>query len=384
MNVAIINLKSFLKKIFKLVLKAMIILLLIRIIAFNMPLIENINLFNCCTNCFTCFFDTINCSNTKVENLKVISFFYPIICLNMEENETKNSFKIKNVNQTNSLSDSNNSKDLKINENISDDEKEFNEVIISDNSQTQIVNEKNIAENYNFEFNGVKINNQSIYKLTEENLSVENIHFNNKKILIYHTHTCESYTPSTKFNYNMTGNYRTIDCDYNVVRVGDELTKHLEEKGFEVIHNNTYHDYPSYNGSYDRSYETVQDILNKNPDIQIVIDIHRDAVGDGNTYGPTVKIDENKVAQMMFVIGTDGGGLEHPLWKQNLESAIKIQIKANELYPGLFRPIIVRNSRYNQHVAPYACIIEVGATGNTLEECLLSMQCLANIIDKSF
>lgn len=87
---------------------------------------------------------------------------------------------------------------------------------------------------------------------------------------------------------------------------------------------------------------------------------------------------------MMLVIGTDGGGLEHPNWKQNVKSAVKLQSKANEIYPGLFRPMIIRNSRYNQQVAPAAWIIEVGATGNTLDECLLSMQCLANIIEDSF
>ena len=64
--------------------------------------------------------------------------------------------------------------------------------------------------------------------------------------------------------------------------------------------------------------------------------------------------------------------------------SVKIQKTANEIYPGLFRPIILRNSRYNQHVSPRACIIEVGATGNTLDECLLSMQCLANILNKMY
>ena len=87
---------------------------------------------------------------------------------------------------------------------------------------------------------------------------------------------------------------------------------------------------------------------------------------------------------MMLVMGTDGGGLEHPNWRQNVKFAVKLQSKANEMYPGLFRPIIIRNSRYNQHATSAACIIEVGATGNTLEECLLSMQCLANVMDELF
>ena len=128
-------------------------------------------------------------------------------------------------------------------------------------------------------------------------------------------------------------------------------------------------------------FGTVQSLL-VGKDTDIVIDLHRDAVGSSNEYGPTVKINGIPAAQLMFVIGTDGGGLEHPNWNENLKIAVKIQEKANELYPGLFRPIIIRNSRYNQHVAKGASIIEVGATGNTLDECILSMQCLANVLEE--
>ena len=85
---------------------------------------------------------------------------------------------------------------------------------------------------------------------------------------------------------------------------------------------------------------------------------------------------------MMFVIGSNGGGLEHPKWNQNLKFAVKIQEKANELYPGLLKPIILRNSRYNQHLAKAACIIEVGATGNTMEQCLNSMKYLAKVMSE--
>ncbi len=180
------------------------------------------------------------------------------------------------------------------------------------------------------------------------------------------------------YEYEMTGNYRTTDLNYSVARVGTELTNYLKNKGFNVEHNITYHDYPSYSGSYARSLQTVQELL-IGKDTQFVIDLHRDAVGSSNSYAPTVKINGNYAAQMMFVIGTNGGGLEHPDWNKNLKMAVKIQQKANEMYPGLFRPIIIRNSRYNQHVSTGACIIEVGATGNTMDQCILSMQCLANI-----
>ena len=181
------------------------------------------------------------------------------------------------------------------------------------------------------------------------------------------------------YEYEATGNYRTSDLNYSVARVGTELTNYLKEKGFNVTHNTTYHDYPAYSGSYARSLNTLEGLL-EGKNTQLVFDLHRDAVGSSNEYAPTIKINDNYVAQIMFVIGTNGGGLEHPNWVQNLKIAVKIQEKANEMYPGLFRPIIIRNSRYNQHLTNGSSIIEVGATGNTMEQCILSMQCLSNVL----
>ena len=175
------------------------------------------------------------------------------------------------------------------------------------------------------------------------------------------------------------GTYRTTDLNYSVARVGDELQKFLTDYGFNVKHNKAYHDYPAYTGSYTRSLATVQrDLNNFNSDI--IIDLHRDAIGSKETYAPMVKIGEDYCAQLMFVMGTNGGGLNHPNWESNLKFAVKIQEKANNMYPGLFKPIILRNSRYNQHLGKAACIIEVGATGNTLDQALNSMKYLAEVI----
>ena len=202
-----------------------------------------------------------------------------------------------------------------------------------------------------------------------------------ENIMIFHTHTCESYTPSEAYPYTQTGTYRTTDLNFSVARVGTELERQLKSYQYNVIHDVTYHDYPAYNGSYGRSLTTVKNLLQLHPNTDVVIDLHRDAIGD-YSYAPTVQIGEEYAAQLMFVIGTDGGGLQHPNWQQNLKFAIKIQEKANELYPGLFKPIILRNSRYNQHLAKAATIIEVGATGNTLDQCLVSMKYLAKVISE--
>ena len=240
------------------------------------------------------------------------------------------------------------------------------------------VQRSNVPNKYTTQYNGVKIKNGTDNKLTKEILT-PNVNINMKNVLIFHTHTCESYTPSQAYPYKQTGNFRTTDRNYSVVRVGRELENYLKPYGYNIIHDESYHDYPSYSGSYSSSLETVEKILKENSGYDIVLDLHRDAIGD-NTYAPTVKIGEEYAAQLMFVIGSNGGVDEHENWQENLKFAVKVQEKANELYPGLFKPIILRNSDYNQFVSKAACIIEVGATGNTLEQCLASMKYLSKVI----
>lgn len=239
----------------------------------------------------------------------------------------------------------------------------------------------NVPAKYTNTHNSVQIKNESKYTLTEDMLSTDGVTVNNKNILIFHTHTCESYTQAETSKYNQTGNFRTTDLNFSVARVGTELQNQLKSYGYNVIHDTTYHDYPSYNGSYGNSLTTVQNLLKTNKDFDVVIDVHRDAIAD-STYAPTVKIGDEYAAQLMFVIGTNGSGLEHDNWVQNLKFAIKVQEKANEMYPGLFKPMIVRNSRYNQNVSKAASIIEVGATGNTLEQSNTSMKYLAKVLSE--
>ena len=242
------------------------------------------------------------------------------------------------------------------------------------------VMKNNVPEKYTSEYNGVKIRNETDnIKLTEEML-LPNVNINIKNILIYHTHTCESYTPTEAYTYKASGNFRTTDLNCNMVRVGRELTKYLQHYGYNVIHDETIYD-SSYSSSYNRSLKGVAKLLEENEDTDILFDIHRDAIGD-SSYAPTVKIGGEEAAQLMYVIGSNGGGSEHDNWNENLKLAIKIQEKANELYPGLFKPIILRDSRYNQQLAKGASIIEVGATGNTMEQCLVSMKYLSKVLSE--
>lgn len=244
---------------------------------------------------------------------------------------------------------------------------------------TQVITQNPIAESFNVQYGNVKIKNQTSYTLTEEMMTPD-ITIENKNIVLFHTHSCESYTSSEAYPYTPTGTFRTTDLNFTVTRVGTELENQLKQYGYSVVHDTSYHDYPAYNGSYTRSLQTVENILKQTPS-DIIIDLHRDAIGSRSDYAPIVKIGENDVAaQMMFVIGTNAGGLWHPNWNQNLKFAIKVQQKAEEMYPGLFKPIMLTTSRYNQHTGKYASIIEVGATGNTLEQCLTSMKYLAKVM----
>lgn len=243
---------------------------------------------------------------------------------------------------------------------------------------TQVVSEHNKKDIYNVTYSTVQIRNQTSFELTPEMLTPD-ITFDKSNIVIFHTHTSESYTPSEAYPYVASGNFRTLDTNANVVGVGNELTSRLSQKNINVVHDTTFHDYPEYNGAYTRSLQTVQNIL-ATTSADLVIDLHRDAIAD-SSYGPSVMIGEEKAAQLMFVMGSSEGGLSHPNWINNLKIAVKIQEKANEMYPGLFKSILLSKYRYNEHLAKGSCIIEVGATGNTMEECLTSMKYLAEVIN---
>ena len=199
------------------------------------------------------------------------------------------------------------------------------------------------------------------------------------QVLIVHTHASEAYTMPPGEEYEESGESRTTDTAYNVVRVGDEIAAVLGEAGISVVHDRTLHDYPEYNGAYDRSLSSIEGYLEKYPSISIVLDIHRDAIydGDGNPYKVVSPVAEGRAAQMTFVIGTDGSGLPHENWRENLKLAAAVQNTLLEDYPTLMRPITVRNSRYNQHCTAGSLLVEVGAAGNSLDEALLSARLLA-------
>lgn len=202
------------------------------------------------------------------------------------------------------------------------------------------------------------------------------------EVLIVHTHGSEAYTMPAGQEYVPSGDCRTTDENFSVVRVGEEIANTLRKAGISVLHATELHDYPEYSGAYNRSLDTVEEYLERYPSLSLVLDVHRDAVSDSNgtAYKVVSSASEGSIAQMSFVIGTDGGGLTHPDWQENLKLAAALQQTLCDRSPTVMRPITVRNSRYNQHTTTGSLLVEMGAAGNSLEEALLSARLLGQAI----
>jgi stage II sporulation protein P len=200
-------------------------------------------------------------------------------------------------------------------------------------------------------------------------------------VLILHTHTTESYTKSKGDAYRETSAFRTLDEAYNMISVGEYLAQLLQAGGITVLHARTVHDYPSYNGSYSNARKTINKYLKEYPSICLVLDLHRDASGDWNDQMRTKATVNGKTsAQLMFVVGTNGSGLKHPDWKDNLALALKLQVQAERNAPGICRNINLRSQRFNQDLSTGALLVEVGAAGNSHQEALTAVEVLAQAI----
>ena len=219
--------------------------------------------------------------------------------------------------------------------------------------------------------NGVEIKNETDYFVDVVAVLSEQPKFKkDSKVLIVHTHGSESYTPEGKYTYSHSGNYRTENKAYNVVRVGEELKKALESKCIQVIHDKTLNDYPSYNDSYNKTEKVIRSYIDSEADIAFVFDIHRDAVGNSdNIVKFTADIGGKTVAQVMTVCGSDVN-LPNANWSKNFNLAVHIQNYFNVNYPGLLRPLNLRKERFNMHLSEGALLLEIGTNGNTLDEAL--------------
>lgn len=233
----------------------------------------------------------------------------------------------------------------------------------------------------------ITINNETSYEIP--GLSTDEILFNpgskNKpRVLIVHSHTTESYSPGDGFSFTHTSECRTTDTDYNMIKIGKALKTELEKRGIKCVHITELFDHPQYDNSYARSCDAVISALKENPQIKIVLDLHRDAIMDSSGVKTklTTTINGEKVAQVMLVVGTDELGLKHDNWHTNLKFAMQLQGFLLEEGENLARPINLRTSRFNGHTALGAVILEVGTTGNTIKEALASTKYVASALDK--
>lgn len=191
------------------------------------------------------------------------------------------------------------------------------------------------------------------------------------QVLIMHTHATEAFERYDNIFYDTRNTWRSTDNNMNMVAVGEELAKTLRENGVNVLHDSTQHDYPSYNGSYERSAETVKGYLEEYPSIKIVLDVHRDAIDrNGTLVRPITTIDGKKAAQLMIIAGSDDGTMNMPNWRDNLRFAAAIQRQAEGDFEHLMRPIFFCYRKYNQDLTRGSLLLEFGSHGNTLEECL--------------
>lgn len=195
------------------------------------------------------------------------------------------------------------------------------------------------------------------------------------QILIYHTHSQECYADSVEG-----------DASTSVVALGEYLTKLLTEKyGFSVLHHTGEYDVDDRDHAYSNAAPAIERILEENPSIEVVIDLHRDSVPEDNHL--VTKINGKDTAKLMFFNGlcrTTASGnltkLSNPYLQDNLAFSLQMQIAAAQKYPGLTRKIYLKGYRYNMHFCPKSLLVEVGAQNNTFEEGMNAMEPLAELL----
>lgn len=231
---------------------------------------------------------------------------------------------------------------------------------------------------------GVDITNYS----TNRNIDFEKILNSEDKyfskisddVLLYTTHTSESYANSEKYKFDYTSPRRSTDGQFNMLAISSTFASNLNNKGINTICSLTPHDYGEYNSAYVNSRRTFESAIQQEPNVAIAIDVHRDAIEDLD-FAPKTEFKGYKVASLMLVMGIGYDGEYNPYYEENLKLALEIQILANKIYPGLFRPMIIRNSIYNQDLKSNSFLVEVGASGNTIDEAKLATRCLANLLN---
>ena len=259
------------------------------------------------------------------------------------------------------------------------EEKEFSENYINDEEG---LGEERIASEVKKVIKGMEISNETDYAVNPNDFLGDKLSFSldnqGPQILIIHTHTTESYASESYFKNSPD---RDLDEAKNIVSVGNAMAETFEKNGITVYHDKTVHDYPSYNGAYQRAAITIRNDLEAYHGIKVVLDVHRDGITkeDGTKVKLLTNINGKDTAQVMLVVGTDTN-LPHDSWRENFKFAAKIQEKAIETYPTLMRQINLRKERFNEQMTKGSLIVEVGTNGNTLLEAIEGGRDIAEVI----
>lgn len=195
------------------------------------------------------------------------------------------------------------------------------------------------------------------------------------QVLIMHTHTTETFELERKDWYDPAFTARSTDLSVNMAAVGQQIADQLNAAGIVTLHDTTLHDYPSYNGSYERSNATVQSYLQQYPSIKVVLDVHRDAIEpqSGQRVSAVTDINGQTAAQVMIICGADKNG-NLPNFKKNLAFAAAWQNAMESRFPGLTRPVLFDYRYYNQDLTTGSLLIEIGSHGNSIDQAIYSGQ----------
>ncbi len=245
--------------------------------------------------------------------------------------------------------------------------------------------------NSQVQYGKIKVQNRTEKKINIKKILAEGARLKIKDkskptVLIYHTHTHESFVTLEGGVYYKGETTQSSDKSENIVRVGDAIVERLQKAGYNVIHDTAFYD-DDYNNAYKHSGVGIDKILKKYPTIDVAIDIHRDSIGvEGDEKGRTSAVNTiagKKAAQIMIVTGCEEDFIkDFPNWYDNLHFAIGLQNQLQQDFEGLARPVYFADRKYNMYKTKNSVLIEVGSDGNTLEQAVYSGKMLGESLAK--
>ncbi len=235
------------------------------------------------------------------------------------------------------------------------------------------------------------LNNETFYKPNIKALlatDVTSAPTQEPLVLVLHTHTSEGYLPNTAtyLEGDLGEITYTQEEERNMLAIGKAFISALNKNGITAIHCTVMHDASGLAGSYERAAESIRFFREHYPSIRYVVDLHRDAIltAEGEYVRAATEIDGEGVAQILPVIGSNAGGWEHDGWEVNLALALQLRQELNQNDTALCRPVMLRNATYNQEMAPFAILLEIGTGANSIDEALaaatLAGQAFAKVI----